>query len=56
VFRAAYDFMCIQTMVGLLPHKLCRWWTEYQQNNAPETESQSKERRSRPRRRRRNAN
>jgi poly(A) polymerase len=56
VFRAAYDFMCIQTMVGLLPHKLCRWWTEYQQNNAPETESQPKERRSRPRRRRRNAN
>ena len=25
VFRAAYDFMCIQTMVGLMPHRLCRW-------------------------------
>ena len=35
VFRAAYDFMCIQAMVGLFPYKLSRWWTEYQQNNPP---------------------
>ena len=54
VFRAAYDFMCIQTMVGLMPHKLCRWWTEFQEQNAPEDGAQ-KERKSRPRRRRRNA-
>ena len=54
VFRAAYDFMCIQTMVGLMPHRLCRWWTEFQEQHvvseAPETSK-----RRRPRRRRRNA-
>jgi poly(A) polymerase len=54
VFRAAYDFMCIQSMVGLLPHKLCRWWTEFQQENPAEGEAQ-KESSSRPRRRRRRA-
>ena len=30
-FRAAYDFMCIQSMVGLVPVKLCQWWTNFQQ-------------------------
>jgi poly(A) polymerase len=54
VFRAAYDFMCIQSMVGLLPHKLCRWWTEYQQEHSPEPESEQ-ERKPRQRRRRRHA-
>lgn len=29
-FRAAYDFMCIQTKVGLMPTYLCSWWTEFQ--------------------------
>ncbi len=29
-FRAAYDFMCIQSMVGLAPAKLCAWWTNFQ--------------------------
>ena len=29
-FRAAYDFMCIQSMVGLVPPKLCHWWTDFQ--------------------------
>lgn len=32
-FRAAYDFMCIQSMVSLVPGNLCAWWTEYQKNN-----------------------
>ena len=54
VFRAAYDFMCIQTMVGLMPHRLCHWWTEYQlehgDSGQPERDS-----RKRPRRRRRRA-
>lgn len=34
-FRAAYDFMCIQSMVGLMPRDLCQWWTEFQVNNKP---------------------
>jgi len=54
VFRAAYDFMCIQSMVGLVPHKLCRWWTEYQQEHPP-VASAEQERKPRPRRRRRHA-
>ena len=54
VFRAAYDFMCIQSMVGLMPHKLCRWWTEYQQKHPP-GENAEQERKPRPRRRRRHA-
>jgi poly(A) polymerase len=54
VFRAAYDFMCIQAMVALMPHKLCRFWTDYQQQHEiPATER--RERKPRPRRRRRNA-
>ncbi len=37
-FRAAFDFMCIQSMVSLVPRNLCDWWTEYQKNNqAPTT-------------------
>ena len=32
-FRAAYDFMCIQSMVSLIPANLSQWWTDYQQNN-----------------------
>lgn len=51
VFRAAYDFMCIQAMVGLFPHKLSRWWTDYQVDNAPNPEA-APERTKRPRRRR----
>ncbi len=34
-FRAAYDFMCIQSLVGLMPGNLCAWWTEFQVNNKP---------------------
>jgi len=56
VFRAAYDFMCIQTMVGLMPHQLCQWWTEFQETHEP-IDSAEPERtaRKRPRRRRRRA-
>jgi len=56
-FRAAYDFMCIQSMVSLVPGKLCHWWTEYQQQNQASTSSkpQQKESASYRRRRRRNA-
>ncbi|MCP4979147.1 MAG: polynucleotide adenylyltransferase PcnB [Gammaproteobacteria bacterium] len=53
VFRAAYDFMCIQAMVGLFPHKLSRWWTEFQNNNpvSPDQERKKPQRsRRRPRR------
>jgi len=35
-FRAAYDFMCIQGMVGLMPSDLCQWWTEFQVNSKPD--------------------
>ncbi len=54
VFRAAYDFMCIQSMVGLMPHKLCHFWTDYQQQHEP-PENSRQERKPRPRRRRRHA-
>jgi poly(A) polymerase len=59
VFRAAYDFMCIQAMVGLIPYKLSRWWTDLQANqsdqgNQPTAEAE-KTRRPRRRRRRRSA-
>ena len=51
VFRAAYDFMCIQAMVGLFPLKLSRWWTEYQKNNpVAGTDDRKRPRRRRPRR------
>jgi len=53
-FRAAYDFMCLQTMVGLMPSHLCHWWTEFQKNNtAPVIERHEAEyTKPRPRRRR----
>ncbi|MDH3534156.1 MAG: polynucleotide adenylyltransferase PcnB [Gammaproteobacteria bacterium] len=54
VFRAAYDFMCIQSMVALMPHRLCHWWTDFQLEHEVEREPESK-RKPRPRRRRRNA-
>jgi poly(A) polymerase len=54
-FRAAYDFMCIQSMVSLIPGNLCEWWTDYQKTNPPPTHSR-RQRESRPqRRRKRNA-
>jgi len=57
VFRAAYDFMYIQSMVGLFPHKLERWWTEFQVDNAPSHAAEpAKRKRSRRRRPRRNDN
>jgi poly(A) polymerase len=34
-FRAAFDFMCIQSMVSLIPGNLCQWWTDYQESNPP---------------------
>ena len=56
VFRAAYDFMCIQAMVGLFPHKLSHWWTDFQLKNQVEHRQERKPAK-RPRRRpRRNAN
>ncbi len=54
VFRAAYDFMCIQSMVGLMPHELCHWWTKFQVEH-PDVERLERTRKPRPRRRRRNA-
>ena len=50
VFRAAYDFMCIQAMVGLFPHKLSLWWTEFQEDHEPD-QDQIKEKPRRQRRR-----
>jgi poly(A) polymerase len=41
-FRAAYDFMCIQSMVSLIPGNLCQWWTEYQQNHQPSVSANHK--------------
>ena len=53
-FRAAYDFMCIQSMVSLVPGNLCKWWTEYQQhhqapaNSKPQQRSGNRRRNSKP--------
>ena len=55
VFRAAYDFMCIQSMVGLVSTNLAQWWTEYQEKQAPVQQPTEARRKQRPRRRRRNA-
>jgi poly(A) polymerase len=59
VFRAAYDFMCIQAMVGLIPYKLSSWWTDLQANQSDQgdqpTEEVEKTRRPRRRRRKRSA-
>ncbi len=35
-FRAAYDFFCIQSMVGLTTYQLCEWWTQFQKDHPPE--------------------
>ena len=35
-FRAAYDFFCIQSMVGLTTAELCKWWTQFQIENPPQ--------------------
>ena len=57
VFRAAYDFMCIQAKVGLLPYHLCSWWTDYQQqHDVTRSDEPDRPRRRRPRRRRRKGN
>lgn len=34
-FRAAYDFFCIQSLVGLTTFQLCQWWTEFQKQHPP---------------------
>ncbi len=52
-FRAAYDFFCIQSMVGLTTFQLCKWWTEFQQEHAPRPATEHKKSRHRPRRHRR---
>ena len=52
-FRAAYDFFCIQSMVGLTSHQLCQWWTEFQLNPELEQTPAPRKSRHRPRRRRR---
>ena len=56
-FRAGYDFMCIQSMVGLMPKQLCQWWTEFQVTHKPTepTHRAPQRTRDRPRRRNRNA-
>ena len=48
-FRAAYDFMCIQARVGLIPFRLSQWWTEFQKDNyvEPEQKKTGRQRRSR---------
>lgn len=55
-FRAAYDFMCIQSMVGLVPGNLCNWWTDYQENNQPTDNNNYKPQGSGSYRRRRKRN
>jgi len=35
-FRAAYDFFCIQSMVGLTTFQLCEWWTQFQIDHPPQ--------------------
>jgi poly(A) polymerase len=55
-FRAAYDFFCIQSMVGLTPHQLCQWWTDFQTQQPAAENQQAGPKRNpghRPRRRRR---
>ena len=53
-FRAGYDFFCIQSMVGLVSHALCQWWTEYQKDPAT-LATPDKPAGKRPRRRRRSS-
>ena len=52
-FRAAYDFMCIQSMVGLMPKQLCQWWTDFQLKHKPTETTHRGPPRSRDRQRRR---
>ena len=54
-FRAAYDFMCIQSMVGLMPKHLCTWWTEFQVDNKPAESARPRPARRRPERGRKRA-
>jgi len=54
-FRAAYDFFCIQSMVGLTTFQLCQWWTDFQKEHAPNPPAQHKKAGHRPRRHRRPA-
>lgn len=52
-FRAGYDFFCIQSMVGLAPHALCQWWTQFQlDNQLPPPTAEKRQPRHRPRRHR----
>ncbi len=51
-FRAAYDFFCIQSMVGLTTHQLCKWWTEFQQEQGLQPKPEARRKGHRPRRRR----
>jgi poly(A) polymerase len=53
VFRAAYDFMCLQAMVGLYPFHLSKWWTDFQLTNSATPQPVESDRPKRPRRRRR---
>jgi len=53
VFRAAYDFMCLQAMVGLYPFHLSRWWTEFQLTHSAAAQPAESDKPRRPRRRRR---
>ena len=41
-FRAAYDFFCIQSMVGLTSAQLCEWWTQIQIEHPPQPPEQRK--------------
>ena len=56
-FRAAYDFFCIQSMVGLTTHQLCEWWTQFQQEHQQADKPAAKKHSGhRPRRHRRPRN
>lgn len=52
-FRAAYDFFCIQSMVGLTTHQLCKWWTDFQREQPSEPKPEVRKQGHRPRRHRR---
>jgi poly(A) polymerase len=54
-FRAAYDFFCIQSMVGLTSFQLCQWWTDFQKEHTPTTAQHHKKPGHRPRRHRNTA-
>lgn len=47
VFRASYDFMCIQTMVGLSEKHYCDWWTNFQTQHKVEKPVSPRKRRNR---------